>query len=105
VLDLAGLAQHLEPLARRYGQPDGQSLVAHLLDLAGLSGAALARDLAKTSAGQELVAAGRASALTEMFAKMPELTDSISADTRRTFDPGEIAGLLSLVTRAQSPNE
>jgi hypothetical protein len=105
VLDLAGLAQHLEPLARRYGQPDGQSLVAHLLDLAGLSGAALARDLAKTSAGQELVAAGRASALTEMFAKMPEFTDSISADTRRMFDAGEIAGLLSLVTRAQSPNE
>lgn len=105
VLDLAGLAQHLEPLARRYGQPDGQSLVAHLLDLAGLSGAALARDLAKTSAGQELVAAGRASALTEMFAKMPELTDSASADTRRTFDPDEIAHLLSLVTRAQSPNE
>ena len=105
VLDLAGLAQHLEPLGRRYGQPDGQSLVAHLLDLAGLSGAALARDLAKTSAGQELVAAGRASALTEMFAKMPELTDSTSADTRRTFDAGEIAGLLSLVTRAQSPNE
>ena len=105
VLDLAGLAQHLEPLARRYGQPDGQSLVAHLLDLAGLSGAALARDLAKTRAGQELVAAGRASALTEMFAKMPELTDSTSADTRRTFDAGEIAGLLSLVTRAQSPNE
>ena len=49
------------------------------------------------------MAAGRASALTEMFASMPELNDSISADTRRRFDAGEIAGLLSLATRAQSP--
>jgi len=103
VIDLSDLAEHLEPLARRYGQADGQSMVAHLLDLAGLSPAALVRDLAKTSAGLELMAAGRASALTEMFASMPELNDSISADTRRRFDAGEIAGLLSLATRAQSP--
>jgi len=103
VIDLSDLAEHLEPLARRNGQADGQSMVAHLLDLAGLSPAALVRDLAKTSAGLELMAAGRASALTEMFASMPELNDSISADTRRRFDAGEIAGLLSLATRAQSP--
>ena len=103
VIDLSDLAEHLEPLARRNGQADGQSMVAHLLDLAGLSPAALVRDLAKTSAGLELMAAGRASALTEMFASMPELNDFISADTRRRFDAGEIAGLLSLATRAQSP--
>jgi Transcriptional regulator, AbiEi antitoxin len=103
VIDLPDLAERLEPLARRYGQPDGQSLVAHLLDLVGLSPAALARDLANTSAGQELMAAGRASALTEMFASMPELNKSISADILRSLDVGQIAGLLSMATRAQSP--
>jgi hypothetical protein len=103
VIDLPDLAERLEPLARRYGQPDGQSLVAHLLDLVGLSPAALARDLANTSAGQELMAAGRASALTEMFASMPELNKSISADILRSLDVGQIAGLLSMATQAQSP--
>jgi hypothetical protein len=35
--DLSDMTHRLEPLARRYGHPDGQSLVTHLLDLAGLS--------------------------------------------------------------------
>lgn len=36
VIDLSDLAHRLEPLARRYGHPSGQSLVTQLLDLAGL---------------------------------------------------------------------
>ena len=70
VIDLPDLAEHLEPLARRYEQPDGQSLVAHLLDLVGLSPAALARDLAKSVPGQELLAAGRTAAFSEVFASI-----------------------------------
>ena len=102
VIDLPDLAEHLEPLARRYGQPDGQSLVAHLLDLVGLSPAALARELAKSTAGQELLAAGRATAFTEMLASilptidlasMLALNQSVSADILGKLDVGKIAGL------------
>jgi Transcriptional regulator, AbiEi antitoxin len=104
VIDLPDLAEHLEPLARRYGQPDGQSLVAHLLDLVGLSPAALARELAKSTAGQELLAAGRATAFTEMLASilptidlapMLALNQSVSADILGIgkLDVGRIAGL------------
>lgn len=59
VIDMHGLARHLEPLSHRHGQPDGGTLVEHLLDLVGLSSAALARELAASPAGKELVAAGR----------------------------------------------
>jgi len=70
VIDLSDLAAHLEPLARRHGQADGQRLAARLLDLAGLSPAALGRELAASAAGQELVAAGRAGALGELIASL-----------------------------------
>ena len=104
VIDLPDLAEHLEPLARRYGQPDGQSLVTHLLDLVGLSPAALARELANSTAGQELLAAGRATAFTEMLASilptidlapMLALNKSVSADILGIgkLDVGRIAGL------------
>ena len=102
VIDLSDLAEHLEPLARRYGQPDGQSLVAHLLDLVGLSPAALARDLAKSPAGQELLAAGRATAFVEIFASLLPTIDwapvlalnkSISANILGNLDIARIAGL------------
>lgn len=75
VIDPPDLAEHLEPLSRRYGQPDGQSLVAHLLDLVGLSPAAVMRDLAKSNAGQELLAAGRATALIEALAPLLQTLD------------------------------
>lgn len=75
VIDLSDLAAHLEPLARRHGHADGEALAAHLLDLAGLSPAALARELATSAAGQELVAAGRAAALGELIASLvPHVT-------------------------------
>ncbi|GEL45066.1 hypothetical protein CHO01_01820 [Cellulomonas hominis] len=76
VIDLDDLAERLEPLARRYAQPDGVALVEHLLDLVGLSTAALARELAASAAGQELVAAGRVAALGELWASLVSQTDT-----------------------------
>lgn len=67
VIDLGDLAVRLEPSARRYGQPDGRALVAHLLDLVGLSSTALVRELAETPAGQELVAAGAATVIEQIL--------------------------------------
>lgn len=115
-INLPDLAEHLEPLARRYGRPDGQSLVAYLLDLVGLSPAALARELAKSTAGQELLAAGRAAAFTEMFASilptidlasMLPLNKPVKADILGIgkLDVGRIAGLEEILetTRLTNP--
>ena len=55
------LAAALEPLARRNGQPNGSALLEHLLDLVGLSSAALAMNLASSDLGKALVAAGQLS--------------------------------------------
>jgi len=115
VIDLPDLAEHLEPLARRYGQPDGQSLVAYLLDLVGLSPAALARELAKSTAGQELLAAGRATAFTEMLASilptidlapMLALNKSVSADILGIgkLDVGRIADLAKILETIRLTN-
>jgi hypothetical protein len=113
VIDLPDLAEHLEPLARRYGQPDGQSLVAYLLDLVGLSPAALARELAKSPAGQGLLAAGRATAFTEMLASLGPtlnplvstlaLNQSIGANLLGKLDIGKIAGLDRILEAMSQP--
>jgi len=115
VIDLPDLAEHLEPLARRYGQPDGQCLVAYLLDLVGLSPVALARELAKSAAGQDLLAAGRATAFTEMLASILPTIDlapmlapnkSISDDVLGIgkFDIGRIAGLDKILETIRMTN-
>lgn len=100
-IDLAILAERLEPLARRYEQPDGESLVAHLLDLVGLSPAAIKRELAQTPAGKELVATG-AEAFLSMFASAMQTIDwapilamnkSFSADLLAKLDVPRIAGM------------
>lgn len=108
VIDVPDLGEHLDPLARRYGQPNGQSLVAHLLDLVGLSPAALARELAQSVPGKELLAAGRTAAIGDLFASLlPTITSasslgfnaSIVADIvaktgiLETLDLGNIVGL------------
>lgn len=67
VIDLTDLVTHLDPLARRHHQPDGSAL---LLDIVGLSQAALTRELAQSPAGQDLLAAGRRSAIAEMAASI-----------------------------------
>lgn len=57
-VDMTRLASRLEPSARRYGQPDGQALIEHLLDVVGLSPTALAHELVDSAVARGLVAAG-----------------------------------------------
>lgn len=76
VVDLGDLASHLDPLASRHGQRDGHSLVEYLLDVVGLSQAALTRELAASPAGQDLVEAGRIGALGEVIASMQPKIDT-----------------------------
>ncbi|WP_223587123.1 type IV toxin-antitoxin system AbiEi family antitoxin domain-containing protein [Microbacterium sp. OVT16B] len=57
------MAIALEPLASRNQQPTGTALLEHLLDLVGLSGAALAKELAASDLGKALVTAGQLSAI------------------------------------------
>jgi hypothetical protein len=75
VVDLTDLAAHLDPLARRHNQPDGSGLLEYLLDIVGLSQAALTRELAQSPAGQGLLAAGRLSAIAEMVASISPQTN------------------------------
>ena len=70
VVDLADLASHLAPLAPRYRQSDGHALLEHLLDIVGLSHAGLARELAASPAGQDLLSVGRLGALQEIIAAL-----------------------------------
>lgn len=110
VIDLTVLAAHLDPLARRHGQPDGRALVEHLLDLVGLSPAALARELAASAAGQELVAAGRAGALEELMASlMPQINatemlgmDKIAANLAAGMDASKLMDLSRAVEPLQA---
>ena len=93
VIDLSDLAERVEPLARRHGQPDGHALVEHLLDLVGLSEAALTRDLLNSRAGQELVAAGRASALSDLVASLAPQTDTARQRGLETILADTFAGI------------
>jgi hypothetical protein len=86
VVDLTDLAVHLDPLARRHNQPDGGGLVEYLLDLVGLSHAALARDLAKTSTGQELIAAGRLSAIEAITTALANAGPGLALPHLQPFD-------------------
>ncbi|HZL07024.1 MAG TPA: type IV toxin-antitoxin system AbiEi family antitoxin domain-containing protein [Coriobacteriia bacterium] len=101
VVDLTDLAIHLDPLARRHGQPDGGALVEYLLDLVGLSRAALARELARSPAGQDLVAAGRLSAIGEMLGPMLTQIDTAQLFGLDKLDLGLISGLREVVARMQ----
>lgn len=100
VIDLANLASRLDPLAGRYGHVDGQSLVTHLLDVAGLSPSALARDLARTSVGQEMLATERRRLLHELLAEKPRRDDTISATPG--LDAAHAADLLVVAMATQA---
>ena len=109
VIDLSDLAQRLQPLARRWGLLDGQSLVAHLLDLAGLSPSGLPRAFTKTSAGQELIAAAGAGDSPEnQYVRGQDefgVPDGMLGRHRDWFYPalGRVAALCALLeTRAQA---
>lgn len=68
-----GMATALDPLARRNGQPTGAALLEHLLDLVGLSGAALAMNLATSNLGKALVAAGQLGAIRSIIVAAAKL--------------------------------
>ncbi|MDX2377622.1 type IV toxin-antitoxin system AbiEi family antitoxin domain-containing protein [Microbacterium sp. LRZ72] len=57
------LANALDPLAQRNGQPTGAALLEQLLDLVGLSVTALAKDLATSDLGKALVTTGQLGAI------------------------------------------
>lgn len=101
VVDLTDLAVHLDPLARRHNQPDGGGLVEYLLDLVGLSHAALTRELAQSPAGQDLVAAGRLSAIGEMLAPMFTQIDTAQLFGLDKLDLGVATGLREVLARIQ----
>lgn len=67
------MALALDPLARRNGQPTGAALLEHLLDLVGLSGAALATNLAASDLGKALVAAGQLDAIRNIMEAVAQL--------------------------------
>lgn len=54
LLDPKGLAQQLDPIASRLGEPDGQHLAERLLDLSGLSTRALAAAVSGTPIGDAI---------------------------------------------------
>lgn len=85
------MAAALEPLARRNGQPNGAALLEHLLDQVGMSGTALAMDLAASDLGKALVTAGQLSvirSIADAFSEIDipeELLGSLDAETRAAF--------------------
>jgi|SRR5665647_784305 len=97
VVNLNDLADSLDPLARRHNQPDGSALVEYLLDLVGLSPAALARELAQSSTGQELVAAGRLSAIGEMLGSVLPKIDTTQLLGLESFLGPQILGMDKLI--------
>lgn len=105
VIDVDDLAGRLEPLARRNGQANGRALVDHLLDLVGLSAAALRRELAASPAGQELVNVGRLAGINEMLAELlPKIDMSkILGLDIVTEDLGRLVGLTELIKAVQAP--
>ncbi|MEP7016446.1 MAG: type IV toxin-antitoxin system AbiEi family antitoxin domain-containing protein [Actinomycetota bacterium] len=102
VVDPAVLAAHLDPLARRHHQPDGSGLVEYLLDIVGLSQAALTRQLAQSPAGQELLAAGRLSAIAEMVASISPQVNVSQVFGPDKLDFGKNAGLSETIALQRS---
>jgi len=104
VVDLGDLASHLGPLASRHGQRDGHALVEYLLDVVGLSRAALTRELAASPAGQDLVEAGRLGALGEIIASMLPKIDTGKIGGLEAFaapDVGKLSALSELIASMQ----
>lgn len=104
LIDVDDLATRLEPLARRHGQANGRALVDHLLDMVGLSDAAVARELAASPAGQELVNLGRLAGINEMLTELLPVIDTarfLGVD-RVTEGRGPLAGLTELTKAVQA---
>ena len=90
------MAAALEPLARRNRQPNGAALLEFLLDLVGLSGKALAANLASSDLGKALVTAGQLSALRSIIDDISKLAlpknafDSMDAESITALTKGAV---------------
>jgi hypothetical protein len=102
VVDLTDLATHLDPLARRHNQPGGSALLEYLLDIVGLSQAALTRELAQSPAGQDLLAAGRLSAIAELVSSISPQINVSQLFRPDKPDLGKNAGLSQTFALARS---
>lgn len=80
----------LEPLAAKFDQDDGASLLEHLLDMVGLSTAALTAQLASSELGKSLIAASQVSALQRLEETVAELqrryAETTSESTRKVLE-------------------
>lgn len=86
------MAITLEPLARRNGRPTGAALLEYLLDLVGLSGAALAASLATSDLGKVLVTAGQLGAIRSIIESVARL-DLPKDDMHPRFPDGVLPKL------------
>jgi predicted transcriptional regulator of viral defense system len=96
------MAIALEPLARRNGQPSGAALLEHLLDLVGLSGAALATNLAASDLGRALVTAGQLSAIRSIIEAVPKL--DIPKNALSPLDSAAMAAFTKSAILPKLPN-
>lgn len=97
------MAAALEPLARRNGRPNGAALLEHLLDLVGLSGAALATNLASSDLGKALVTAGQLSAIRSIIEVVSKL--DIPKSALGSLDSEAMAAFTKDVVASQFPEE
>lgn len=78
-LDVDQLSEQLEPVASRYGQPDGESFAAWLVDLSGNGPADLAAKLSRTAVGRQVVNLALENALPgETDVRLRHLTDALA---------------------------
>lgn len=95
------LAAALEPLARRNGQPNGAALLESLLDLVGLSGTALAANLAASDLGKALVATGQLSAIRSIIEVVSNL--ELPKNALESLNPGTMAAFANDVALPRFP--
>ncbi|BAJ73201.1 predicted transcriptional regulator [Microbacterium testaceum StLB037] len=114
------MAAALDPLARRNGQPHGAALLEHLLDLVGLSSAALVTQLTASDLGKALVNAGHLAAIRSIIEAVSKIdvpenllgskdSEAMAAFTKNVVLPHLPAGVLpkidmSAIVKAVSPS-
>lgn len=91
----------LEPLARRNGQPNGAALLENLLDLVGLSGMALAANIAASDLGKALVTAGQLSTIRSIIEVVAKL--DVPGSALGSLDPNAMAAFTNDVALPQFP--
>lgn len=82
ILDLPTLRLHLDPVASRTGHRDGNELTEHLLDLVGLSTAAIVKATARSDIGKAIASAAISQYQASLFELMgPELRKAMGETT------------------------